>query len=238
MSPWSHFSFGPPWTEIHPKMCSLKANFAFGVRFSPFFASQYRGGLLRKILKVIWKPNKVYTLLGISFLIHWPTIIPPTPKRAKILLWKRKFAFRVRFSPFFASQHRGGQLGKLLKVILKPNKVYTLLGISFLIHWPTIRPPHPKKGKNLTPKVKFTFWVRFLPFFASQNRGGQLGKILKVIWKPNKVYTLLGISFLIQRLTVMPTPKCVTHAFGVRFSPFSASQHREGQLGKNLKVSW
>ena len=39
-------------------------------------------------------------------------------------------------------------------------------------------PPTPKCG---TPKGNFPFGVRFLPFLASQHRGGRLRNILKAI---------------------------------------------------------
>ena len=158
-----------PERRYTQKCVTPKPNFGFGVRFSSFLASQHRGGRLRKILKAIWKPNRVYTLLGISFLIQRPTVRPPHPK-----MWYSKreignFPFGVRFSPFLASQHRGGQLGKILKAFWKPNRVYTLLGISFLIQQPTAGPPHPKMGYS---ESEFRFRSKIFALFGISAQGG------------------------------------------------------------------
>ena len=163
-----------PERRYTQKCVTLKAKFAFGVRFSPFFASQHRGGVnLEKFQKLFENPTGYIRCWEYHFWFNNQPPDPPTPK------WgtpKANFAFGVRFSPFLASQHRGGQLGKILKAIWKPNRVYTLLGISFLIQRPTVRPPHPKMWYSKREIGNFPFGV---PHFGV---GGSDGWLLNQKW--------------------------------------------------------
>ena len=146
-----------PERRYTQKCVTPKPNFGFGVRFSPFLASQHRGGRLGKILKAFWKPNRVYTLLGISFLIQHPTAGPPHPK---IGYSETEFRFRSKIFALFGISTQGGLTWKNSKSFLKTQQGIYVAG-NIIFDSTTNRqtpPPHPdleietfykERGKSL-----------------------------------------------------------------------------------------
>ena len=99
------FHMDPPEWRCTPKCGTPKGNFPFGVRFSPFLASQHRGGLTWKNSKSYLKTQQGIYIAGNIILIqksyskhripYWvleffklTLPVPRCKKRAKILLRK------------------------------------------------------------------------------------------------------------------------------------------------------